>query len=320
MNEGAGEIDSSAEALLELAATFSTGISGSETTVEVVSTGEAIGSASRAGAGALAAPLASPTEPAGENPTLDGVRTSGLLEIVSALGSAAAAEIMIGTDVGAADLTIDAGITSFEAAATASLDSAASALTLRAEAPTFGATGFSFAMLAIADVARGATGAAWRLVDKFGVVAGAGGFGGIGADAVGLAATPAAEVVDFAVSLLRNSPRATRNVPFACSTLMGFVRTRFAPIRKAFATPACPSTTATARDDWLFGALRALLNSNVAFCSLSQSTTIASKRSPINFFTAAKGSVQGTTVKSSSLRTCVTVRAVFSSGQNRSDW
>src|SRR6202008_1511458 len=48
-----------------------------------------------------------------------------------------------------------------------------------------------------------------------------------------------------------NSPRATRSVPFACSILIGFVRTRFAPIRNAFATPACPSTTATASEDWL---------------------------------------------------------------------
>ncbi len=53
----------------------------------------------------------------------------------------------------------------------------------------------------------------------------------------------------FAPSLLRNNPRATRNVPFACSTLLGLVRTRLAPIRNAFATPACPSTTATASAD-----------------------------------------------------------------------
>ena len=45
-------------------------------------------------------------------------------------------------------------------------------------------------------------------------------------------------------------PRATRSVPFACSTLIGLVRTRFAPMRNAFATPACPSTTATANADW----------------------------------------------------------------------
>ena len=107
----------------------------------------------------------------------------------------------------------------------------------------------------------------------------------------------------FVPSLLRNSPRATRNVPFACSTLMGLVRTRFAPMRKAFATPACPSTTATASADWLCAVFRALLNNNVAFCSLSQSTTTASKCSAISFLTAANGSVQGVTLKSSSLST-----------------
>jgi len=50
-------------------------------------------------------------------------------------------------------------------------------------------------------------------------------------------------------SVLRSRPRATRNVPLDCSTLMGLVRTRLAPIRNALATPACPSTTATASDD-----------------------------------------------------------------------
>src|SRR5258705_7693282 len=48
---------------------------------------------------------------------------------------------------------------------------------------------------------------------------------------------------------LRKRPRATRSVPFACSTLMGFVSTRLAPIRNALATPACPSTTATASEE-----------------------------------------------------------------------
>src|SRR6266496_1823920 len=50
---------------------------------------------------------------------------------------------------------------------------------------------------------------------------------------------------DAFASFLRSSPRATRRVPFDCSMLMGLVNTRFAPIRNAFATPACPSTTAT---------------------------------------------------------------------------
>ena len=134
-------------------------------------------------------------------------------------------------------------------------------------------------------------------------------------------ATEAVGADAFVPSLpLRSKPRATRSVPFACSTLMGLVRTRFAPIRNAFATPACPSTTATASDDWFELELRALLNSSVAFCSLSQSTTTASKCCAMSFFTAANGSVQDSTVKSRSFKTCVTMRAVFSSGQKSNAW
>src|SRR5215470_19654156 len=109
-------------------------------------------------------------------------------------------------------------------------------------------------------VTDGATGVA----DVVGLAGGAGGLGVEGC-AVGVAAVPA-----FGGSVpLRSRPRATRSVPFACSTLMGFVSTRLAPIRNAFATPACPSTTATASEDWFEAELRALLNNSVAFCSLS---------------------------------------------------
>src|SRR5271166_393873 len=99
----------------------------------------------------------------------------------------------------------------------------------------------------------------------------------------------------FCPSVLRSRPRATRNVPLDCSTLIGLVSTRFAPIRNALATPLCPSTTATASEVWLEPELRALLNSRAAFCSFSQSTTTASKCSAINFLTAAKVSLQGST-------------------------
>src|SRR5580658_9863499 len=135
-------------------------------------------------------------------------------------------------------------------------------------------------------------------------VIGAWGAGFKGADTVGAGFGAALTVVvpDFAVSLLRSNPRATRRVPFACSTLMGLVSTRLAPMRNALATPACPSTTATARDAWLIAELRALLNSKLAFWSLSQSTTTASKCSAINFLTAAKGSTHDSTANSSSLR------------------
>src|SRR5215469_418 len=76
-----------------------------------------------------------------------------------------------------------------------------------------------------------------------GVAAGVDGVAGTGvgtaAGAVGTAKLPVPVALPgLPGSLLRSNPRATRNVPFACSILMGLVRTRFAPIRKALATPA----------------------------------------------------------------------------------
>ena len=94
-----------------------------------------------------------------------------------------------------------------------------------------GAAGRGLAAVA-ADSVAGLAGAALAIFGGTGVVA----MGGAAA-ADGLVASP-----------LRKSPRATRRVPFACSTLMGFVSTRLAPMRNALATPGCPSTTATARD------------------------------------------------------------------------
>ena len=41
----------------------------------------------------------------------------------------------------------------------------------------------------------------------------------------------------FDGSVLRSKPRATRRVPFACSTLIGLVNTKLAPRRNALATP-----------------------------------------------------------------------------------
>src|SRR5512133_2262232 len=60
-------------------------------------------------------------------------------------------------------------------------------------------------------------------------------FGAMGRFAAG--ATGAAGAA-LAGSPFLTSPRATRKVPFDCSMLMGLVRTRFAPIRNALATPA----------------------------------------------------------------------------------
>src|SRR5207244_10551474 len=99
----------------------------------------------------------------------------------------------------------------------------------------------------------------------------------------------------LADSAFRSRPRATRSVPFDCSTLMGLVRTRLAPMRNALATPACPSTSATERALAFEPELRALLKNKLAFCSFSQSTTIASKCCAISFLTAANGSLQHST-------------------------
>ena len=303
---GAGDEDSLAE-MLETA-TLSTGVSSSGMAnsgfADPLSGVETIACGSRAGAGALAAPA----EGATKTFALDGVETSGLLNVASGLGLAAAGGSIFPQPVCGADV----GEGNFDVAECNSADSADSVIALEAEAAKL-VCGTSFG----AGTLVAAIGAAGR-------AAGALGFTstglGAGAEVAGFTVAVAAGVADFAESFLRSSPRATRNVPLACSTLMGLVRTRFAPIRKAFATPACPSTTATANADWFNCELRALLNSRVAFCSLSQSTTTASKCSAINFLTAANGSVQEHTSKSNSLRTCVTVRAVFSSGQKRSAW
>ena len=61
---------------------------------------------------------------------------------------------------------------------------------------------------------------------------------GFGGCAAGSAAGITAAAAGFVGSPLRSSPRATRSVPLACSMLMGLVRTRLAPMRNAFATPA----------------------------------------------------------------------------------
>ena len=84
-----------------------------------------------------------------------------------------------------------------------------------------------------ADVACGITGTCG--------FAGETGFGAMGLAACvagvddGVVAARAAPMVG---SLLRKRPRATRSVPLVCSILMGLVRTRLAPMRNAFATPA----------------------------------------------------------------------------------
>ena len=114
-------------------------------------------------------------------------------------------------------------------------------------------------------------------------------------DSASRAAGSDAAGIGLVASAFRSNPRATRSVPFDCSMLIGLVRTRLAPMRNALATPSCPSTTATERELELEAELRALLNSKVAFCSFSQSTTIASKCCAISFLTVANGSLQRST-------------------------
>jgi hypothetical protein len=72
---------------------------------------------------------------------------------------------------------------------------------------------------------------------------------GTGVEFAGAAATAAlAALVAAASEVFRKSPRATRSVPLACSTLIGLVTTRLAPMRYALAMPACPATRAIARE------------------------------------------------------------------------
>ncbi len=216
-------------------AAASTGLSGSETAAEVGSVAVTCAVASRAGAAALAAPA----EVVSGNPTLDGDTTCGLPDVSSGLGPAAAAGASLGAAIGSADVAIDS-----KTEGTGSADSAARVIGLEAETAML-VCGVCFC--AGMTVTRGATGGTGREGTTRGVTST--GFAAAVAEGAGLAAALAADAAGFAASFLRSSPRATRNVPFACSTLIGLVRTRLAPMRKALATPACPSTTATAKAD-----------------------------------------------------------------------
>lgn len=70
-----------------------------------------------------------------------------------------------------------------------------------------------------------------------------------GGEFAGASGTAALAALAAAASdVFRKSPRATRSVPLACSTLMGLVSTRLAPMRYAFAMPACPATRAIAKE------------------------------------------------------------------------
>ena len=197
---------------------------------------------SSAGAGALAAPL-----------VIDALATGGLNSLVTvgadvfagAAGVATAALYKTGGVAGAAG----AGAFSATGAAVAGTAGAGFAAACcaghAAGALGFGvgATGFGGSGEAGLAADTGGFGAAGLGVAVTCDALGAGGVLGAAAGALagadGTAKLPVAVALPgLPGSLLRSNPRATRRVPFACSMLMGLVRTRFAPMRNAFATPA----------------------------------------------------------------------------------
>ena len=198
-------------------------------TVEGSSEVVALGFGSRAGAAALAAPA----EVNREDPVLDGALVSGSRNVAPGSVSAAGAAFAKAIDAGDAIDGEGAGL----GVVTDSFDSPESVIALVADA---------LMLVCGVCVGAGMCAGANGVAAAIGRTAEARGITGAGAGGVGFAVVA---VPGFAASPLRNSPLATRSVPFACSTLIGLVRTRFAPMRKALATPACPSTTATARED-----------------------------------------------------------------------
>ena len=211
---------------------------------------------SRAGAGALAAPLATGAVGALNTGRLNSTVGAG----AAAFGGAGVATAALYNAGGA---TAAAGATAFSATGAAGVSFVAAGVGWAATdaaaghaADMGGAVGFGTVVaggcglggtaVAAGTTSLGAAGATGFVPPNGGL--GAIGFGGAGAGVgesastgggVGTAKLPVA-VADpgFVGSLLRSNPRATRRVPFACSMLMGLVRTRFAPMRNALATPA----------------------------------------------------------------------------------
>ena|ERR1700722_5336966 len=212
VNEGAGasEVEDVASSVPDDAVLAAISLS-AVPELTVVSAAEA-GCASRAGAGALAAPL--PAHRAGG---------------VEGAGKAAAAGFEIGFN--SAEIAGAAGAENTGVGADGKF-AAAGAL-----AATFFATGGTGtgALLRLTALAAGAklglaaTGACAGIAAGLGAGVAGRGVGGVGVVAIGAAGFPASPFL--------SNPRATRRVPLACSTLMGLVRTRLAPMRKAFATP-----------------------------------------------------------------------------------
>jgi len=101
---------------------------------------------------------------------------------------------------------------------------------------------------------------------------------------------------------LRVIPIPVRSVFRTCSRDTGFVRTRLAPRRNAFGTPALPSTMAMAMAALLSADARALLKTWVAVCALSQSTMSRSKRCVPSRFNVKGASLECSKLTSSSSR------------------
>jgi hypothetical protein len=178
--------------------------------------------ASRAGAGALAAPPpkvdggAGAADADGLNPDVMSMEAAWLPRTGRGAGAAGAA---------ASSMTLISGKVCFGADGT---ELATAVFAAGAMGFVTGAGGRAAETAAVGVALAGLAGAA----DAVAAGLGAAGFAAVAAGAV------ATETPGFAGSPLRNSPRATRNVPFDCSMLMGLVRTRLAPMRNALATPA----------------------------------------------------------------------------------
>src|SRR5208282_1439257 len=223
VNVGAGLAEESlVSALADVALGLRTSFSATEGTGISAAAGDF---ASRAGAAALAAPP--PNDGAGADVAedADAARGASGAGLDAGLASAAPPGIVAaGAAGGVAGRNCGAGgaiAAAFLAAGGAMVGTGAAAGTGMSTEVAGVAAGAALGLAAMGCAGTGigfAAGAAGRCV------------GGVGVVATGAAG--------FAASPFLSSPRATRRVPLACSTLMGLVRTRLAPMRKAFATPA----------------------------------------------------------------------------------
>ncbi len=177
-----------------------------------------------AGAGALAAPLplttgfANPGRmSAGREASVGGVAAAGAGNSAGFLAAAGCSSSESNRSSAGSEAGDDSGSTSNRSAASVLRLRAAGATALfcTGKGAAFGGCGGAASRASSAPAAG--TGCDGQLC-----TVGAASIGGVG----------------FRVSpLFFSRPRATLSVPFACSTLIGLVRTRFAPIRNALATP-----------------------------------------------------------------------------------